>query len=80
MEKKENNSTRSDNRRDFLKKTTLAGLAGVLSPVSDLIGAEKPETTAYEEKKLHSASKNKTITILITTDIHAQLFTHDEFF
>jgi S-sulfosulfanyl-L-cysteine sulfohydrolase len=80
MEKKENNFSKSDTRRDFLKKTTLAGLAGVLSPVSGLMAAEKTETVKAEEKKYSETSKNKSITLLITTDIHAQLFTHDEFF
>jgi len=80
MKKKVNNSSKPDSRRDFLKKTTLAGLAGVLSPVSELIGAEHPDAFKTDEVKLHGTSKNKVITILITTDIHAQLFTHDEFF
>jgi len=72
--------SRADNRRDFLKKTTLAGLAGVLSPVSDLIGAPADESEHAENIRFSKSSKNKPITILITTDIHAQLFTHDEFF
>lgn len=75
-----NNSKGGDNRREFLKKTTLAGLAGVLSPVSDLIGAEAGESNELVNVRLSEGSKNKTISILITTDIHAQLFTHDEFF
>ncbi|MCU0359236.1 MAG: bifunctional metallophosphatase/5'-nucleotidase [Bacteroidia bacterium] len=78
MEKKKSSSKPQNNRRDFLKKTTLAGLATMLSPVSELIGAEKNELV--EMKPDANAVKAKTISILITTDIHAQLFTHDEFF
>lgn len=78
--KNKNNPKGGDNRREFLKKTTLAGLAGVLSPVSDLLGAEARDNNDLENVKLSESSKNKTISILITTDIHAQLFTHDEFF
>jgi S-sulfosulfanyl-L-cysteine sulfohydrolase len=80
MKNNNSNSNGGDNRREFLKKTTLAGLAGVLSPVSDLIGAEAMESNDLVKVKLSEGSKNKAISILITTDIHAQLFTHDEFF
>lgn len=75
--------TPEKNRRDFLKKTGLASLAVAFSPLGNVIGANNnsSETEEFldvlsgEEKK-----KKQTVSILITSDIHAQLFTHDEFF
>jgi sulfur-oxidizing protein SoxB len=76
-------STTENNRRDFLKKTGLASLAVAFSPLSNAIGANNDsseteeflETLAGEEKK-----KKQIVSLLITSDIHGQLFTHDEFF
>ena len=76
-------SNKDNNRRDFLKKTGLASLAVAFSPLGNVIGANNnsSETEEFldvlsgEEKK-----KKQTVSILITSDIHAQLFTHDEFF
>lgn len=79
----ENNSpaNKSDNRRDFLKKTTLAGIAAAFAPVSNLVGAENTSASEHESVESENAkAKSNTVSILITTDIHAQLFTHDEFF
>lgn len=75
--------TSENNRRDFIKKTGLASLAVAFSPLGNVIGANNnsSETEEFldvlsgEEKK-----KKQTVSILITSDIHAQLFTHDEFF
>lgn len=71
----------ADNRRDFIKKSALAGLATVLAPVSNIVAGN---TTISENELEPNDTKNKdgktTVTLLITTDIHAQLFTHDEFF
>jgi 2',3'-cyclic-nucleotide 2'-phosphodiesterase (5'-nucleotidase family) len=70
----------SDNRRDFLKKSALIGLATMFNPMSEVLASNSDS----EEKKLandaNSISKKQTVTVLITTDIHSQLFTHDEFF
>lgn len=76
-------SIKEKNRRDFLKKTGLASLAVAFSPLGNVIGAnnnssereEFLDVLSGEEKK-----KKQTVSILITSDIHAQLFTHDEFF
>lgn len=83
MSNENQNTSPENNRRDFLKKTGLAGLAVALSPISNAIGANNSsyeteeflETLAGEEKK-----KKQVVSILITSDIHGQLFTHDEFF
>ena len=69
----------SANRRDFLKKSALVGLAAVLNPVTSFA----TETNLLESAALIDVNTDvtsQTITILITTDIHSQLNTHDEFF
>ncbi|MES2836581.1 MAG: 5'-nucleotidase C-terminal domain-containing protein [Bacteroidota bacterium] len=74
------NKDNSDNRRDFIKKSAMAGLATVLAPVSGIAStAESFTETAANDVPAAKTSKQK-ITFLITTDIHSQLNTHDEFF
>ena len=70
-----------NNRRDFLKKSALAGLSAVaLIPVITS-GCNDPVTTENkQEQPLANNPEKNVITFLITTDIHAQLHTHDEFF
>lgn len=69
------NKNENDNsRRNFLKKTALAGIGTSLAGVASAI--------PNSENRINSAkgiSGNK-FTILFTSDIHAQLHTHDEFF
>lgn len=75
-----NSEQQSDDRRSFIKKTALVSLAAVFNPVSDVIANN---TTSNEEQSIETIGdpvKKNTVTILITSDIHAQLFTHDEFF
>jgi 2',3'-cyclic-nucleotide 2'-phosphodiesterase (5'-nucleotidase family) len=69
----------SANRRDFLKKSALVGLAAVLNPVTNFAD----ETNLLEsaaQLDINTDTTSQTITVLITTDIHSQLNTHDEFF
>jgi len=54
-----------ETRRNFLKKSALTGIGATL------LG--QPEASA-------SGLPPKQVTLLITADLHAQLFTHDEFF
>ncbi|MBK6834919.1 MAG: 5'-nucleotidase C-terminal domain-containing protein [Bacteroidetes bacterium] len=83
MSNENQNISSENNRRDFIKKTGLAGLAVAFGPLANTIGANNSsnetetvlETLAGEEKK-----KKQTVSLLITSDIHGQLFTHDEFF
>jgi len=63
-----------NSRRDFLKKTTLAGIGTSLAGVAAGIPA------ATDEAKVPSLPASNRFTILYTSDIHAQLHTHDEFF
>lgn len=76
-----NIENQGDDRRGFIKKSLLAGLAAVLAPQATLLGqgnTEKSESS-LEETELGDAGAG-TVTMLITSDIHAQLHTHDEFF
>ena len=68
----ENESKNS--RRDFLKKTALAGIGTSLAGVA---GAIPATNTATKENAVAAFNH---FTILYTSDIHAQLNTHDEFF
>ncbi len=68
------------NRRDFLKKSALAGLATAIIPVIQT-GCNSEEKNQPEEKAVATnVTANNVITFLITTDVHAQLNIHDEFF
>jgi 2',3'-cyclic-nucleotide 2'-phosphodiesterase (5'-nucleotidase family) len=82
MSPKNFKETPSDNRRDFIKKSTLVGLAAVLSPVSNMFASTitSEEVNKEDENTINDITKKQTVTVLITTDIHSQLFTHDEFF
>jgi S-sulfosulfanyl-L-cysteine sulfohydrolase len=78
--KKEIQDNTNNNRRDFLKKTATVGIASVLAPIAN---AANKTTEFFEDKSIDESlndSKKQTITVLITTDIHSQLNTHDEFF
>jgi len=66
----------SGDRRDFLKKSALVGIASLVAPT---LSVSKPSEIASKPVGASPAGSN-TITFLITTDIHAQLHTHDEFF
>lgn len=65
------------NRRDFFKKSALLGLATVFNPLSDVVASKVVSEETIED---NSTSTKQTITVLITTDIHSQINTHDEFF
>ena len=67
------NDENTNTRRDFLKKTTLAGLGTSLAGVAAAI----PLANSSLAKSIETSEK---FTILYTSDIHAQLHTHDEFF
>ncbi|MBN8695007.1 MAG: bifunctional metallophosphatase/5'-nucleotidase [Bacteroidetes bacterium] len=74
-----NNDQQKNKRREFLKKSGMAGLAAMFSPLTSL---SAKASTSEEEEQINTslAEKTQTITFLITNDIHAQLHTHDEFF
>ena len=63
------------NRRDFIKKSVLTGLAGSV-PYS-ASQASRPEK---EKAAGHNRPGTGTITLLQTTDVHCQIHPHDELF
>jgi S-sulfosulfanyl-L-cysteine sulfohydrolase len=72
-------ATHNNERRDFIKKSALVGLAAMFNP-SENFAAEKSTEELESITNKGSIVKSQTITLLITTDIHSQLNTHDEFF
>ena len=66
------------NRRDFIKKTAFAGMASAILPVVGMAGAVSQKMSP--SAKATTTAGNKKVTFLITSDIHAQINTHDEFF
>lgn len=79
MENKSEKEIKADNRRDFLKKSALVGLGTMLSPVTNVVASTMDKEASSESIEVPPTGK-QTVTVLITTDIHSQLNTHDEFF
>ena len=73
--------TCDNTRRTFIKNAGLAGLAfsGLPQVASAITGDEHHEKEILKNKAVLNG-KAKHITFLHTADIHAQLYTHDEFF
>jgi len=71
------NTGSSNHRRDFIKKSALLGLATVFKPLSDAVASNVVSEEMIED---NTVPTKQTITVLITTDIHSQINTHDEFF
>ncbi|MBK7149912.1 MAG: bifunctional metallophosphatase/5'-nucleotidase [Bacteroidetes bacterium] len=65
-------------RKDFLRKTAVLGMGMSMAPLSSL-QAENQEQSTNHHKASNEPGSTK-VTILYTSDIHAQLHTHDEFF
>ena len=80
MNTKKNKEITSDNRRDFLKKSALIWIATMFNPMSEVLASNSISDEENSITDAHTIAKKQTISILITTDIHSQLFTHDEFF
>jgi S-sulfosulfanyl-L-cysteine sulfohydrolase len=62
-------------RRDFIKSVTLASSA---LPFLGSSAIDEPESAV--DSSAEAGNRKTSFTILYTSDIHAQLFTHDEFF
>lgn len=70
-----------DSRRDFIRKMALGGalLSGV-PQFGALHASHSNRDKEWERSTVLSSGKATRITLLHTADIHAQLYTHDEFF
>jgi 2',3'-cyclic-nucleotide 2'-phosphodiesterase (5'-nucleotidase family) len=69
----------SKNRRGFIKNSLLAGLGTMMIPnIAKSQASENISEAASSEED--RSKKSQQITILVTSDIHSQLNTHDEFF
>ena len=80
-EKPNKTGPENESRRDFFKATGALGLGMLATPAL----ANAVSGSAYHQKEIekNEAIKNgkaQRFTILHTSDIHAQLYTHDEFF
>lgn len=75
------NCMSSDSRRDFIRKMALGGalLSGV-PQFGALHANDSNRDKEWERSAVLSSGKATRITLLHTADIHAQLYTHDEFF
>ena len=76
MKDQEKNSS----RRNFLKKSAALGIGATVVPLLNMKadGLDSPKDEVLSSNA--SSSTSKKITLLYTSDIHAQLHTHDEFF
>jgi 2',3'-cyclic-nucleotide 2'-phosphodiesterase (5'-nucleotidase family) len=71
------NDSHSTSRRNFLKNSGLLGLGASLAHFPVPVMTQSGPAAAGEDFENTGMQK---ITLLYTADIHAQLFTHDEFF
>jgi sulfur-oxidizing protein SoxB len=79
MNKDDKTGSNSGSRRDFLRKSAALGLGAAMIPLTPL-HADVFKDTAELPEPVVPKSLTQKITILYTSDIHAQLHTHDEFF
>jgi S-sulfosulfanyl-L-cysteine sulfohydrolase len=70
-----------NDRRDFLKNVSLAslGMAGI-PQIASAYTHETADERSWKRSEVLRDGKAQRITLLHTADIHAQLYTHDEFF
>lgn len=70
------------NRRNFIKKATALGIGIPATIGIPIVGLANGAENLVEKNKLSYKEKNagNEFSILITTDLHAQIHTHDEFF
>ncbi len=69
----------NNNRREFIKKISTLGGAGLLAS-SPIIAAAAANENSAPDNKTPAADKPFTISILQTTDVHCQVQPHDELF
>ncbi|TAH05281.1 MAG: bifunctional metallophosphatase/5'-nucleotidase [Sphingobacteriales bacterium] len=68
-------------RRGFLKDVSMAGLGMAGIPqIASAHGTDPADEKSWSRSRALQNGKAQRITLLHTADIHAQLYTHDEFF
>jgi len=71
----------NESRRDFFKVAGTLGLGLITTPaLAGTVGGDAYHQKEIEKNKALKNQKVQQFTILHTSDIHAQLYTHDEFF
>ncbi len=74
-------SERKDSRREFFKTASMLGLGLMTPPVfANTLSGDAYHQREIEKNSAIRKGKAEHLTILHTSDIHAQLYTHDEFF
>lgn len=71
---------KDSSRRSFLKKSAALGLGAAVVPMLNLKADGFISPVEELSNSIADSSGTKKITLLYTSDIHAQLHTHDEFF
>ena len=72
---------KNESRRDFFKLTGALGLGLVTPPaIANAVSGDRYHQKEIEKNSAVQNGKAQRFTILHTSDIHAQLYTHDEFF
>src|SRR5258708_5213772 len=68
-------------RRQFLKRISAVTMGAIASPhlVNPVSGNPRPQKEMTGSRAIRQGKAN-VVTVLHTSDIHAQLYTHDEFF
>jgi len=74
------NQNKNNSRRDFLKRSAAFGIGAAVVPFVNLDGRSIENNTKESLERMIPSEGKRKITILYTSDIHAQLHTHDEFF
>ncbi len=70
-----------NDRRDFIKNISLAGLGMAGIPqIASAYNNDPADEKGWKRSAVLQEGKAQRITLLHTADIHAQLYTHDEFF
>ncbi len=72
---------KTESRRDFIKATGALGLGALTTPaLANAVAGDAYHQKEMEKNQALRNGKAQRFTILHTSDIHAQLYTHDEFF
>ena len=66
MNTKKNKEITSDNRRDFLKKSALIGIATMFNPMSEVLASNSISDEENSITDAHTIAKKQTISLMAT--------------